>query len=116
MTRSERIQAFQMRLDGKSWTAIGAALGYTPNGVRLDILNAIKHTPRQITCVYPAIREYIELECGGSVERFAHHCNIPPGTMSNLVTGHHKPNMETTRLILAATGLTFEDAFRQEDT
>ena len=115
MTRFERIKAFEMRLDGKTWTEIGAALGYTANGVRLDIIHCIKYTPRQISCVYPAIRTYIEANCGGSVQQFTRNCGIPYSTLSNILTGRFAPSMPTASAILKETGLTFDEAFRLED-
>jgi len=115
MTRAERMKAFEMRLDGKSWKEIAAQLGYTPNGVRMDMISAIRYTPRQVNCIYPALRAYIVAECGGSVEGFSRHCNIPESTMGNILVGRHQPNMDSTRLILKATGLTFDEAFRREE-
>lgn len=115
MTRQERMKAFEMRLDGKSWDDIAAVLGYTTNNVRIDIIHCIRYTPRQITCVYPAIRQYITANCYGSAHQFARDCGVPYSTMGNILNGRHTPSLETATAILQATGLSVDEAFRQEE-
>lgn len=42
MNRRDRLRAFQMRLDGKTWAEIGEALNYTGQGVAKDLAYVIR--------------------------------------------------------------------------
>ena len=59
MTKQERMKAFEMRIDGCNWTQIGRALGYASTTVQQDLMGCIMAKPRQVNCVYPAIKRVI---------------------------------------------------------
>ena len=115
MTRQERMKAFEMRLDGKSWTEIGKELGYSSSTVKQDIMGCILASPRQVNCAYPAIRRIITDEYGGSVHAFAIACDVSPNVMYYILPGKSAPKRELIEAILRVTGLSYEEAFQREE-
>lgn len=113
MTRDERVAAFQMRLDGKSWAQIGAALGYEPDSVAIDLKRCIQRGPRHPVIVYPAIAAYITAHCGGSIYQFAGLCGLRPGSVYDPLAGRCTVSQKMAEAVCAATGLTYEEAFRR---
>lgn len=111
MTRNDRAAAFQMRLDGKSWAQIGAALGYEPESVAADLKRVLARGPRRPTIVYPAISDYITAHCDGSIHRFAQRCGLRPGGVYDQLTGRGPVSKRLAEAVCAATGLTYEEAF-----
>ena len=115
MTRAERLRAFEMRLDGASWSAISAEIHYAPDTIRDDLAACIRARPHQIQCCYPAIRQVIAQRYG-SVRAFAMQSGIPYNTLYYLFSGRAvRPDRKTVDAILLATGLTDEEAFRKEE-
>lgn len=47
MNRRDRLRAFQMRLDGKTWAEIGEELHYTSQGVAKDLAYVIRKGVRR---------------------------------------------------------------------
>lgn len=114
MTRSERLRAFEMRIDGATWKEIGAALNYEPSTVCNDITLCVHSIPKQVRCCYPAIRDVIARDYG-SIRAFADHCGLPANTLYYLFGDpRRRPAAATVDAILIATGLTYEEAFRKE--
>ena len=91
MTNAERMRAMQMRLDGKDWQYIAAELGYSKTTVKDDLTACISFTPRQVNCVYPALKRVIIDDYGGSVYAFAQACGISPNALYSILPGHRKP-------------------------
>lgn len=112
MNRNDRVAAFQMRLDGKSWTQIGAALGYEPESVAADLRRILNRGPRRPHIIYPAIADYITARCGGSVYRFAMICGLRPGSVYDPLAGRCPVPKQLAEAVCAATGMTREEAFR----
>ena len=71
MTKQERLKAFEMRLDGCNWSQIARAVGYSSTTVHQDLLGCVMTRPRLVNCAYPAIRQIITDQYGGSVSAFA---------------------------------------------
>ena len=115
MTKQERLKAFEMRLDGSSWAEIADALGYTANTVQCDLKACMIAAPRQVNCVYPAIRRIITERYGGSVRSFASACGVSQNSMYAVLPGKSRPNAYVIDAILKETGLHYEEAFRMED-
>lgn len=113
MTRSERMQAFSMRLDGDSWERIGSAIGYAGDTVRRDLHNCML-APSTFRCAYPALRKYITEHHAGSVREFARDCGISLSTMYRALRGDEEPSPFTTRVIAETTGLDIGHAFFRE--
>lgn len=112
MTRQDRLSAFQMRLNGKSWGQIADALGYEYTSVYLDMNRVLQRGVRRLMpVIYPRLREYIIQNCEGSTARFARRCGVSPNTMYCALSGAKPVSAKTARTILRETGLTFEQAF-----
>ena len=115
MTRQERLKAFEMRLDGGTWSRIGQALGYSSTHVRQDLLSCVMAKPRQVTCVYPAIRRVIAEDYGGSVRAFADACGITYGAMYYALSGKNSVKPERQKIICTVAGLPPAEAFAREE-
>lgn len=115
MTKRERMKAFELRLEGKSWTRIAEALDYTPATVKEDLLSCITARPRQVNCVFPAIRKIIAEEYGGSVRAFAEDCGISHTAMYYFLSGRRSTTATRKARICAVLNLSPGAAFRRED-
>lgn len=116
MTRTERLRAFELRLDGSTWAKIAEEVGYTPQTVSADLHSCLASPPRMIRCCYPALRDVIAHRFDGSIRAFAHHCGLRENTVYYLLSGRaSSPNRDLIDAVLSATGLTYEEAFRRED-
>lgn len=114
MTRRERIDAFRLRLDGSTWEAIGAILGYTARTVRDDIYNCIARRPRQPNIKFSGLRQYVVSECGGSVRKLAREAGVDENLLyRTLPTGQIPP--ETAAELVRATGRTYQELFGPEE-
>lgn len=115
MTKHERMQAFEMRLDGANWSQIGRALGYSSTAVKNDLLGCVMTKPRQVTCVYPAIQRIITNAYGGSVRAFADACGLTYGAMYYTLSGRYFPSPERQAAICTAIGLSPAEAFERNE-
>jgi hypothetical protein len=115
MTNQERMKAFSMRLEGRGWKEIGRALGYSDSTVQQDLKRCVEIRPRQVHCVYPALRDHITERCGGSVQAFAHACGIGVNTLYAVLPGRVHPGKLVIDAILKTTGLPYEEAFRRSE-
>lgn len=115
MTRKDRLKAFEMRLDGSSWSEIGSALGYAATTVKQDLRGCVMAPPRQVTCVYPAIRRVITEDYGGSVRAFADACGITYGAMYYALSGKHSVKPERQKIICTVVGLPPAETFAREE-
>ena len=111
MTKHERLKAFEMRLDGSNWSEIGRELGYSSTTIKQDLLGCVMTKPRQVTCVYPAIRRIITEEYGGSVSACADACGISYGAMYYTLSGKCFVPEVRQEIISAAIGSPPAEAF-----
>lgn len=112
MNYEERIRAFEMRLSGQSWPEIAQVLGYSKSVVELD-LKACIYGRRK--CIYPALAEILTRDFCGNLSEFARACGVPYGTLYNCMSGRTRPNATMIYRICETTGLTAEEAFREEE-
>ncbi len=115
MKRAERMQAFEMRLEGKGWSAIGRALGYSGNAVKQDLIGCVLSKPRQIACAYPAIRAVIEQRYGGCIKTFAEACGISYNAMYYTLSGRCFVPQDRQARICEVIGLAPAEAFEREE-
>lgn len=115
MTKQERLKAFEMRLDGSNWSEIGRELGYSSTTIKQDILGCVMTKPRQVTCVYPAIRRIITEEYGGSVSAFADACGISYNAMYYTLSGKCIVSDQRKKIIANVLGIPPEEAFQREE-
>lgn len=111
MTRQERMKAFEMRLDGKSWAEIGRTLGYSHSTVYGDLRLCILSQKKPVPCIYPALSEIISCEYDGSIAAFAERCGASYNAMYSVLSGRTTPKSLGHR-ICTATGLSYAEAFR----
>lgn len=115
MTKHERLKAFEMRLDGFNWSAIARELGYSSTTVQQDLQGCILVKPRQVNCVYPAIRRIITDKYGGSVRAFAADCGISYGAMYYTLSGKCYVPVERQKIISNVLGIPTVEAFEREE-
>lgn len=115
MTKQERLQAFEMRLDGSSWSEIGRALGYSSSNVQQDLKGCVLSKPRQINCVYPVIRRIIRDDYGGSIGAFADACGMTYPSMYYMLSGKCLVNPARQAAISAVLGLPPAEVFAREE-
>ena len=114
MTRQERMKAFEMRLDGKSWTEIGQELGYSHSTVYGDLRLCILSQKKPVPCIYPALAEIISHEYDGSITAFAERCGSSYNAMYSVLSGRTTPN-SLGKAICTVTGLSHAEAFRYRE-
>lgn len=116
MTKAEKLTAFQMRMEGISWDDIGEALGYCGTTVYQDIQNSLRR-PKILNVRFPLIKNYIERECGGSLKLFAKMCGLSENTLYGCFSRklHRDPSKETIDAILKQTGMSYQEAFMEEE-
>lgn len=120
MTKAELDKALQLRAEGKSYAQIGAALHYS----RQHICNSLRELLpdsglpnirrggpiNPCRKVYPNIALWlIEHDC--SYARLAKLTGSTTNTIYNIMHGNRVPSKQLIDSILAATGLTYEQAF-----
>ena len=62
---------------------------------------------------YPVIEIYM-IKHSLSLREFARRCGVPSSTMCRLLKGDTEPSKITIDKILAVTGLSYEECFREE--
>lgn len=111
MTKQERMLAFSMRCDGYSYEEIGEQLSYEPRTISKDLHTVLEKSPRTPLIRYPAIREFVRVRCGGSIERFAERMRVSPHRLRRFLVHGDMPTERMLDKITEATGLTREEAF-----
>lgn len=114
MTKEEKLKAYEMWLDGKTFTEIGNKFGVTGEAVRVA-LTINERRKKDFVCIYPGLKKWI-IEHNYSVSRFVRELD-PSRTQTWIM---HKFRSKTdfdvheVKKVLAFTGLTFEEAFGEE--
>ena len=114
MTKSERLESFQGRLNGESWAQIASRLGYTAEAVRSDLLHCVRDGVKPPNIKYPRLREIVVEEYHGSLSAFAEACGLSLSTMRYSLVGQGRGNATKPVIdaVLRVTGLSYEEAFR----
>lgn len=111
MNKDDRMRAFAMRCEGKTWVQIAEALNYDETTVRDDlhaVLERQKHCPR---IIYPALAKYICRNHDGSIERFAVSMQASPHRLRSVLVYGEFPSESLINKITTITGMTREEAF-----
>ena len=66
-------------------------------------------------CIFPGLKGWMQRN-DWNVSRLAYEADLPMNTLSNNLSGRAEMKMQTIRSVLAATGLTFEQAFGEAIT
>lgn len=115
LTREQKIQICVMRTDGYTMQEIADKFGMTKENVRLVINGLLdRNTVQCNASMYPAIRSAL-IRKGLSIQDVAESSKICVSTLYRAVSPSGNPHKKTIDAILAATGLTYEEAFREEE-
>lgn len=112
MTREERIRAFTMRCDGYSLHDVAQAVGYTENTVRSDLLMVIHKGARIPSIIYPAIRDVVVYQYGGSLRALSAASGIPVGSLYTCLSGRSNPGKKFRKKLSDFLKIPEEVAFR----
>ena len=117
MEQEERIKAFTLRCEGKTWAQIGEILHYDEQTVSKDLHGVIKRLPKRRAGIrYPRLREYVKQQCNGSITVFAGQMGVSPYHLRRVLVHGDKASPKLSSKIQAATELTGEQAFSEEET
>lgn len=113
LTREQKIEIFVMRTDGYTMQEIADRFGMTKENVRRVINGLLDKKPACTGNMYPAIRLAFRRK-GIGVPGISKSTGINVNTLYRAVRLDGNPSKKTIDSILAATGLTYEEAFGKE--
>lgn len=118
VTKDMAAEMFCMRSEGYSISQIGERFGVSGQTV-WEITGKSKHFKRGNKClervVYPGLARWMRIN-GVSMRGLSQKCGMGNNdTISRTLRGKTVPTMNTIGKILKATGLTYEEAFGQEE-
>lgn len=88
MTNTQKMQAFEMRINGYTWDEIGEKLGYAGSSVRDGLTSCIRGATRKpACCIYPNLQKYIAENYSGSIPEFSEACGIGYAALYKFLTG-----------------------------
>lgn len=70
--------------------------------------------PPNMRIIYPALREYIRVNCKNSIYEFSDKLKRSPSSAYNWLYGRHETTQGVIDAVLALTGMTYEQAFRRD--
>ena len=114
MIKEQKIQAYDMLLDGASYQEISHKFGVSCS--RLYVLFPVNTSTKRVSqktldkIIYPNLKDWIRLN-RISISAFAEKAEISYTWMRNILYGEHSPRKVEIDLILKATGMTYEEAF-----
>lgn len=110
MKRDERIKAFTMRADGRTFPEISHELGYTENSIRSDLLMVIHSGIKSLNVIYPVLREII-MDQYGTIRAFSNACGVPESTSYTVLSGRAAPGKKYKTRVCSTLGISEEEAF-----
>lgn len=118
MTREQKIEAFIMRMDGKSYRDIGHRFGLSAQGAWVALRDALgvretdanARTLEKVVKRYPGIGSYMR-QNNMKLSGLAALCGIAPSYVRSMLIDGHEPSKYTIDKILKGTGMTYEEAF-----
>ena len=120
MTREQKRQMLDMRLDGYSFEYIGEHFGVSRQRVQQILSgkgsgkrNATSKQNRLERYAFPNIAIWMN-ENDWSLAMLAEKTHITAATLSKQLLGHSEPTLKTIREIIEITGLPFEVAFERK--
>lgn len=111
MTRKERMRAFNMRLDGATWSQIDAALGYETGATHIDMKNVLFGRFRNPNIVYPVLKRWVMRHCEGSIFQLHKLSGISKMRLYDICAGKRAPTPEDMKLLKRITKISAEKLF-----
>lgn len=113
MTLEQKIEAYTMYIDGHSMQEIGEKFGVSKQRIS-QILGMGKPGRKPwADAKYKNIRKWLN-EHNMSQADLAAGTKIVQTNISNIISGKHEPSKKAIDKILAFTGMTYEEAFKEE--
>lgn len=113
MTENQKLRAELLRIAGKNTREIAAILGVPEEEIELNKPRRYKKSIIGVEMsVFPELDAYMHLHRMTRME-FSERCGISYSTMLDILVGGFPPSKLNIDKILAATGLTYEIAFRE---
>jgi bacterioferritin-associated ferredoxin len=118
MTREQKIEAFTMKLDGKSYQAIADKFGVSKQCIQQMLIGGTRRSTFSVQSrgfIYPNLVEHMINKDIHTVSAFAQYLGINekcPDCLSKKLKGETGFDIGEIRKVLAKTGLTFDEAFQ----
>ena len=114
MTIDEKVEAYRMRLEGKTFQEIGEHFAVSKQCIQQMLPKRRKKLEEAIqSCIYPNIARWMEEHEAGYAE-IARQCGRLPQTVGNALSGRTGPSKTLIDQILQVIGLTYEQAFKED--
>jgi len=111
MTNEQVLDMCRRRLNGETLQSIADTYGITRERVRQ--LTPFVYNPPP--CIYPNIAKWMRAK-SVPASKLAREAGLRGQSFYEILKGTHAPSKATIDRILAATGLTYEEAFAREET
>lgn len=115
MNNEDRKKAFAMRLNGATYEEIAEALHYDPGTVARDLKLVLERKARQPKIMYPAILDYVQRHCSGSIEVFARRMGVSPHRLRLVLVHGAMPSEHMLTKVSEQMGMKREEAFSHVD-
>ena len=117
MTKEQKVRAYGMLLDGKTYQEVADVLGVSRQYVHQEFGDKVGVRKRALTHlhnqIYPNIVTYMK-DNGLSRSVFAQKCGISYDGLLTILRGDREPRKKEIDKILAVTGMTYEVAFKEK--
>lgn len=110
MTKEERLEAFRLRMEGKTYKQIGEKLHYSPWAVQKDLQTVVEKDAVNPNILYPRLEEIIRTQCGGSINAFARVLQVSRTDLRQFLIHGAAPSERLLERIEAVTRLSREEA------
>ena len=115
MRNAERVRAYQMRVSGMTWEAIGRAMHYDGQTIKRDLINSLTVDRKLSAIRFPALRKICADQFDGSAAQMALRLGMPESTFRNQMTGRTSLSISTVEAVRDGFGLSYEEAFCLEE-
>lgn len=118
MTRDDKIKAFTMRLDGKTFQEIGDEFGVSKQCIEqmLGFHQRKARTSIAVKCIYKGLAGYLQEE-KISIAKMTELLEAKtPYIVSKKLSGEKEFKISEIKKILQITGQTFEECFEEKET
>lgn len=112
MTKEDKVEAFRMRLEGRTLQEIGDRFGVTRAYIHQILTDEMGRRAFKISCVYPGLEKWMrEHEMPPTRLREEMGMFARTERLCSRLDGKTQFKINEIKLILEITGMTFEEAF-----